>query len=352
MFKKKLLASLILASAVPLSANAAKFVGVDTVNDIASFDWAAASVLADGGNQAFVDFVNSSGTCTGTASECKFNVYGHGNLSAFADAANAPISAPGLGASYEITYEFGFSEKVTFAVPAGTTNVATFGFGPSGNTTGPYSAATDAVMADGTTPNFFRMYVDSVDADPLAGTGFGNGTLLLAGQILPVGAFTTGFNASTATPVAIGGVSSTTPAAWAGVTTVTGSGATSTIDLAVMVTTFNQTYFPNQTLDAFLMSNISQLLPFTTTNPSLTFPEGGIVDAKGDVAGAGANINGGTTIGGGGVLVATNKSIIFQNDSNSPISTTNIPEPGLLAMVGLGFLGIGAVKRRREHKAS
>jgi len=324
------------------------------ISDVAVFDWAPSSTIAVDGNKAFVDFVNSAGACSGTL--CRSDVFGHGQLSSFNNNNNTPLSAPGLGSSYEITFELGFSEKVIAGISLpGVINTAVFGFGPSGKTTLGTITTADAVLMDGTTPNFFRMYVDtSPDANSLAGTGFGAGpgaTLVLAGRILPHTDFNSNFTANLGTPLPIGGAGGITPnPQWFiggnPVTTVTGSGATTTLDVLIAPVTVNQAFFGGIP-DSFLLSSISQLLPFDTTNPSVMFPEGSVTDAVTAVAGNGLHINGGTTGGiGGAPLVATNRSVEFQNDSASPV---HVPEPGTLALLGLGLAGIALRGRRRKQ---
>ncbi len=373
MLSRKLFSSLILSMVLPLTASAAttfdasSLPGGDTVTGITSFDWAQGSVIASGGNQAFVEWANSGGTCP-NAGDCVFDVFGHGKLSSFQ---GTGISSPGLDSSYEITFEIGYSQRVTVALSGAGTTTAVFKFGPNGVGNPPYNLATDAVLSNGS-PNFFRMYISTPNSNALAGTGFGDGTLLLAGQVLPVSNYNSNFTANLAAPQPIGGnwgsIAGATPPAWNvggnPVQSVTGNGGTDNLDLAVNLSVFNPTFFPNQTLVSFLLSNVNQQLAFTSTNPSLEFPEGGITNciicdgtdgnaALLAVAGNGAHINGGTTGGGAlGPLVATNPSIIFQNDSNSPIVTASTPEPETLALLAFGILGIGFAQRHRTRNTS
>jgi hypothetical protein len=334
-------------------------VGGDVIGSVATFDWAPSTTIADQGNQAFVDYINTAGRCENTPTGCVNDVYSHGQLAAFQDSNNTTLQSPGLGTAYEITFEIGFSEKVLSATstPLGggaAINTVVFGFGPNGKVVAGSFQEADAVLSDGSA-NFFRMYVDlSPDADQLAGTGFGadgvggDTTLVLSGQVLPSSGFTSNFTANTSAPPPIGGESSTTPnPEWYidgnPVTTVDGSGGTSSLDLLILASYVDEGFFGG-TLTQFLLSSISQLTPFTTTDPSLTFPQGNITDAKADVAGNGDHINGGTTLGEDG-LVATNPSIMFQTDPNSPL--TVVPEPSILALLSLGLLGIGAARRRK-----
>lgn len=332
--------------------------GDGVINDVAAFDWAPSNVLSLGGSTAFAAFANTGGgACTtGVAGDpCSFDVHVQGRLSAFKDSSNAVINTPNLDSTYEYTYVIGFSERVTTAVPITATDLlAVFAYNPG-------------VLKDAVTPNFFRVYQSAADSSDLAGTGFDNGTLIFESGIEPdtaSGSFTSSFQNSSAITPDIGGAGSSTPAAWAGTTTVSGTGATSPLDLlATAPTVLDGTYFLND-IASFIISSISQQLAYTTVDPALSF-----ANAPGYVANVGG-VNGGLSLfeaGGAGscaagfappacIFVPTDagaagESIIFQTDPNGPITRANAPVPTSLALLGAGLLGIGRLRRRASKLA-
>lgn len=338
---KSRMVSLSAAVAVALSgtayANSVTFdptslgVGASVVSNVSTFDWSPSNVLAKNGNQAFANFVNSNGACP--AASCAFDVFVQGKMTGFLNPSNNTIPNLDVGSKYEITFELGFQEQVTGAAVFGSTNIANFGFVPSVLTTG--------------APNFFRAFIDpTLNANDLTGLGFGNGTLLLSGGVAPVGAFTSSFTANTAAPVAIGGQSSTTPAAWTGVNTVQGTGSTSTLDLLVAPMFVNNAFFGNtlQSL-SFTLTNASQAVPFTTVDPSLSFPLAGVGSTLAEVGA----VNGGTS---GSPLTVSGPSIIFQSDANSPLNGVYLPEPASLALLGIGLAGVAVINRRKRNPAA
>ncbi len=140
---------------------------------------------------------------------------------------------------------------------------------------------------------------------------------------------------------------------WNGQTSVTGFGANSPLVLDLSApTTLDTDFFKNTPLLQFLVENLSLLAPFTTTNPSygFTLASNTLYDVTTD-AGATSTLgpkNGGLTCPAGpGSCVASGPDFMFSTDVNSSVQGS-VPEPGTLALLSLGLvgLGLGATRRR------
>jgi hypothetical protein len=306
------------------------------VSGISSIDFGPAPVLAQGGNQAFVNAAN--GVVAGTEASVLggvghgFTVYSQGRVVGLTGGSGAvsglyteePFNA--TAGRYEITFELAYREVVV-----GATSVL-------GQNTAFFDLAVDQSV------NYFRMYVKDLDVDAAAnfaqGTGFNTGTMVFEGTIAAGGAgslstFITG-GAGT-----VGGDTSvdngTSPLS--GLPSVTGGGATPEFDLLTVVPTVYDTNFFKNELTSFLITNISQNLPFKTVDPSVVISgqvpnvtcNGCIIDTNG------ANPGGFEAVGG--------PDIIFQTDFNGAV--TAIPEPGTLALAGLALGGLALARRRK-----
>lgn len=302
------------------------------VSGITAFDWAPSPVLAQGGNQAFVNFINNpaGGTVEGLNGGMGygFSVFSQGRLAVLQGGTGAVGSLyNGSGSTankYEITFELAYQEVVTTALAVPGANIAVFDF------------------AKNQTNNYFRVYVKDLDstaaANYAAGTGFNTGTLVFDGTIAPGSAGSvSNFNANTGALGTVGSdgqpANGTSPLS--GLPSVTGSGATPEFDLLTVMPNFIDTSFWNTELVSFLVTNISQNLPFQSVDPSAII--------AGQVPNIGA-VNGGTVCGRTG-CVAAGPDIIFQTDFNGPVQ--GIPEPGTLALAGLALGGLALARRRK-----
>lgn len=303
------------------------------VNGITAFDWAPSPVLAQGGNQAFVNFINNpaGGTVEGLngGKGYGFNVFSQGRLAVLQGGTGAVAGLyNGSGSTagkYEITFELAYQEVVTTAVAVPGANIAVFDF------------------AKVQTNNYFRVFVKDLDntaaANYAAGTGFNTGTMVFEGTIAPGSAGSvSNFNANTGSLGTVGsdGDASNGTSPLSGTPSVTGSGATPEFDLLTVLPTVIDPNFWNMELVSFLVTNISQNLPFQSVDPSAII--------AGQVPNIGA-VNGGTVCSPTAGCVAVGPDLIFQTDFNGPVQ--GIPEPGTLALAGLALGGLALARRRK-----
>jgi hypothetical protein len=323
--------------------------------DVGTFDWAQTSFVAVGGDTAVTNFQN------GCAQSCEFTVYTQARLNGTNDQGNAPNTPAGLNKNFEITMVLGFNERVTTVVPPGTSGqaVATFQAVPTGT-------------------SFLEVFRDAnVNANPLTGFGFNDGTLILKGTGITQtnGLFSVNLSAGgTPTIVPIDRFGSNE---YTGQDTVTGQGGTGDFAIANLNPAMN--YFTNG-LGRFgvTMANISQTLPFVTVDPMDCFTSTQTSVAVGQNASAtgcannhvngtyAANVDPANgpgsyvpvtgTINGLFAGAGGGPDFVAQTDYNStlrpavPPPPFPTPEPASLALLGLGLGLLGAYKGRRSRR--
>lgn len=329
------------AIAAPLTfdLNGAAAGGVITAS---SLDWAQTSFLALGGATAIANAVGGTGPTT-------FDVLTHAKLTGYNDGAGVTRSLPGSFTG-EITVVARFTETVVAAIPA----LGLAGF----QTTG----AGWVEMYYSATPN----------SSNLLGSNFNDGTLIMRAE--GVGITNGNFTVTDPRPTNLDGFNVQD---YTGQTTVSGFGSQGSITFGSAGFALDSNFLKTAIVDfSLLFNNISIGLPYQTVDPSDCFNpnQGAATNAEINAGAAAAtglstqcsavNHTNGTYAqnfaangnDGGYVPVvgATNglfgsgaPDFVAQTDFNSAV-TGSVPEPGMLALLGLAFAGLGVTTMRRR----